>query len=269
MTSHDAKLARYEQLIPHLHDMQMALWNLVDTEMMRAACGVMATTTKCRFMPKDQDSIATMLNYCCFNIFFPNHRTLVDVYVAENPPETEDRRVVQRAHQRSYFSLFEVLEIVPRIGALVRELFTDENILVVYPRLAEIMRPPFVLPVRVMPVEDYYVLFNGPIPFLQPPSVPDYEGSLFKAYGKHGVQKGRPLTAEQSANIETFQTIDVLGQRYPELLPAHLRKSSASSPPSASRLGPGPLSSRESVGRNDLCPCGSGKKFKKCCMGRN
>ena len=24
----------------------------------------------------------------------------------------------------------------------------------------------------------------------------------------------------------------------------------------------------ESVGRNDPCPCGSGKKFKKCCMGQ-
>jgi len=26
--------------------------------------------------------------------------------------------------------------------------------------------------------------------------------------------------------------------------------------------------SRGKVGRNDLCPCGSGKKFKKCCAGR-
>tara|TARA_R110000765_G_scaffold279705_1_gene377268 strand:+ start:564 stop:806 length:243 start_codon:yes stop_codon:yes gene_type:complete len=23
---------------------------------------------------------------------------------------------------------------------------------------------------------------------------------------------------------------------------------------------------RQKVGRNDLCPCGSGKKFKKCCI---
>ena len=22
------------------------------------------------------------------------------------------------------------------------------------------------------------------------------------------------------------------------------------------------------IGRNDLCPCGSGKKYKKCCMGK-
>jgi len=27
---------------------------------------------------------------------------------------------------------------------------------------------------------------------------------------------------------------------------------------------PQPL--REKTGRNDLCPCGSGKKFKKCCL---
>ena len=26
--------------------------------------------------------------------------------------------------------------------------------------------------------------------------------------------------------------------------------------------------SQQSVGRNDPCPCGSGKKFKKCCMGK-
>ena len=25
----------------------------------------------------------------------------------------------------------------------------------------------------------------------------------------------------------------------------------------------------EKVGRNDLCPCGSGQKYKKCCLGRD
>ena len=25
-------------------------------------------------------------------------------------------------------------------------------------------------------------------------------------------------------------------------------------------------SNRESIGRNDPCPCGSGRKFKKCCV---
>lgn len=26
---------------------------------------------------------------------------------------------------------------------------------------------------------------------------------------------------------------------------------------------------RGKVGRNDFCPCGSGKKFKKCCFGKS
>ena len=31
---------------------------------------------------------------------------------------------------------------------------------------------------------------------------------------------------------------------------------------------PKPLTVGQKVGRNDPCPCGSGKKFKKCCMGK-
>ena len=31
---------------------------------------------------------------------------------------------------------------------------------------------------------------------------------------------------------------------------------------------PEPKRAEPKVGRNDLCPCGSGKKFKKCCMAK-
>lgn len=31
------------------------------------------------------------------------------------------------------------------------------------------------------------------------------------------------------------------------------------------REGPAPVKAAPKVGRNDPCPCGSGKKFKKCC----
>jgi SEC-C motif domain protein len=31
------------------------------------------------------------------------------------------------------------------------------------------------------------------------------------------------------------------------------------------RQGPAPVKSAPKVGRNDPCPCGSGKKFKQCC----
>jgi hypothetical protein len=41
----------------------------------------------------------------------------------------------------------------------------------------------------------------------------------------------------------------------------------ASAPRSEPRMSP-VLKSEERVGRNDPCPCGSGKKFKKCCINK-
>jgi hypothetical protein len=40
-------------------------------------------------------------------------------------------------------------------------------------------------------------------------------------------------------------------------------------PPTSSLALPHQQASKQKVGRNDLCPCGSGKKFKKCCLTRN
>lgn len=50
-------------------------------------------------------------------------------------------------------------------------------------------------------------------------------------------------------------------KRHPEKKekPLHVTDESGSTPY---------VRSGEKVGRNDLCPCGSGKKFKKCCMGK-
>jgi preprotein translocase subunit SecA len=43
------------------------------------------------------------------------------------------------------------------------------------------------------------------------------------------------------------------------------RESGAAPRPAASRGEPRTLDGQK-VGRNDLCPCGSGKKYKKCCL---
>ena len=39
-----------------------------------------------------------------------------------------------------------------------------------------------------------------------------------------------------------------------------------SSPPTPRLAGPNTAVSKPKIGRNDSCPCGSGKKFKNCCL---
>ncbi|MBN9520940.1 SEC-C domain-containing protein [bacterium] len=63
------------------------------------------------------------------------------------------------------------------------------------------------------------------------------------------------------------------GQDYPELpawraaLAAPRRAYHPPEPPTAVRRGPPPITRDDArVGRNDPCPCGSGKKYKKCCL---
>jgi uncharacterized protein YecA (UPF0149 family) len=48
---------------------------------------------------------------------------------------------------------------------------------------------------------------------------------------------------------------------------AHLGRSIFQARREAGDLGQEP-SGRQKIGRNDPCPCGSGKKFKKCCGGK-
>ncbi len=47
--------------------------------------------------------------------------------------------------------------------------------------------------------------------------------------------------------------------------PARVREPGSRARPRRAPAGPGPQSAGPKVGRNDPCPCGSGKKYKKCC----
>lgn len=47
------------------------------------------------------------------------------------------------------------------------------------------------------------------------------------------------------------------------------RRGNQNRPRSHATPAPPIRSGKVKVGRNDLCPCGSGKKFKKCCLGDN
>ena len=57
-------------------------------------------------------------------------------------------------------------------------------------------------------------------------------------------------------------------QKQVEVKREEVLKPSASSGGEKSEIKKAPVKKDKKPGRNDLCPCGSGKKYKKCC-GRN
>ena len=67
-------------------------------------------------------------------------------------------------------------------------------------------------------------------------------------------------------DIEPLDIDEELGELAPDLIPSHVEILHKARLSKASKNGPRPSAFAVKVGRNDPCPCGSGKKFKKCCL---
>lgn len=94
----------------------------------------------------------------------------------------------------------------------------------------------------------------------------DYKLDKIKVLQKPAV--GHPsLIALLHALREAYPSfVENVGHRHEQLKVIYLRTVLAKGPPDAT-VGPGTTIRRDEpkVGRNDPCPCGSGKKYKKCC----
>lgn len=96
----------------------------------------------------------------------------------------------------------------------------------------------------------------APWPALPPALAPQLE-----AIALHGTEAGFDLL--EAMTPEQQQSSVALIEPAVRALHAHWlsqRHAGESTP------GPGPLSRGAKTGRNDPCPCGSGKKFKQCCL---
>lgn len=114
-------------------------------------------------------------------------------------------------------------------------------------------------------------------------------------FSDEGIERARQftLTGNHEVRTELLAAATLLGVSFPELerwkaqqkqdaverkrraewLSAPLPKPQRKPPPPITQnvVAPpvvSPITRKEKVGRNDPCPCGSGKKFKKCCMGK-
>lgn len=72
-----------------------------------------------------------------------------------------------------------------------------------------------------------------------------------------------------TTNAKDIEPLDIdqeLEDLAPDLIPSHVEILHNARLTKASQNRPGPTTLAAKIGRNDPCPCGSGKKFKKCCL---
>ena len=181
-------------------------------------------------------------------------RNALDHYLALHPPAPQsEEEAVLAAMQRSWYSVFQVESVVPGAGVHVHDIPLDQRHFLADIGFSQTAVKGLVLATRVFPFADFLMTSGAALPV-------DAD------------------TLEQIARLESLpenQNLAAMSpQRRAEFNAAIIRLClSAKNAPQIRYQDIGeepdeqpetPLPSRP-PGRNEPCPCGSGKKYKKCC----
>jgi hypothetical protein len=200
-----------------------------------------------------EDESSVLMDYCIYDVY-RNGRNAVEQYLVDSAPaEESDEMVCLKAMQKAVYSLFVVESVMRGFGAAVRDLLSSEPIVIVDMGFGDTAKPGLIFASRLL-FHDGFVMTGGaalPIgvlpegrrqtvtQMLAKAVTPDDNGhfdpaSLIRACLEH----------DCSSHIQYQEPTRRLGGRHQI----------------SGSIG--------QIGRNDPCPCGSGKKFKKCCMSK-
>ena len=218
-----------------------------------------------------------------------NGKNAVDRYLATNPPAPgSDEETLLTAMRQAYFSIFQVKSVVKGVGVEVVDVLRDRALFVADVGFSGSARAGMAIATRVIPLNGFVMTTGAPLPvsafamkqvvaFLEEEdAVPeDFQAMPRQVWADMaGFVIGLCLRNSGNVHMKYLNP----GEDTNEVL-KRAREGDSTGPDSEDDadgemeyVGSGeedqvtaPIHSDEQVGRNDPCPCGSGRKFKKCC----
>jgi hypothetical protein len=203
-----------------------------------------------------EDESSVLMDYCIHDVR-RNGCNAVEQYLISFPPDAEsDELNCLRSMQRAIYSLFVVETVERGLGVTARDMRTNEIHLVVDTGFASSARPGLIIASRLLFHDDFSMTGGAALPVgCLPTAQRDKVTKLLLAGivpDKDGYVDPAPLIRSClrqgcSSNVQYQEP----GQR-----PGHERLQM----PDSGR--------RRKIGRNEPCPCGSGRKYKHCCLNR-
>jgi len=222
--------------------------------------GLEATARKLGFWQKgtlvfdDMDQTTVLFDQAIHG-YFTDGRNAVDRYLADHPPGPEsDQEAVLAAKKRSFFSLFQVERIVPSVGVHVHDILRDRRYFMADVGFSQTAVTGLVLATRVLPFENFLTTSGAPLPVEA-----DTLAKIFRLPALNRPSQDIEGMSEQEMADVTAAVIHLC------LKGNSSRGISYQQLDEVARKEGTPGAGEPHVGRNDPCPCGSGRKYKKCC----
>ena len=204
-----------------------------------------------------EDETSVLMDYCLYQPG-PDGRNLVAKYLEKSPPPADsDEMVALQAMTHAYYSLFQVIEVERGVGVSVRDVLRGETGFIVDVGFGNTAQRHTMLATRIIPLDDFLMTGGAALPV--------------------DTSAGRRIAKElKQANLhpDTFDFKQITPRQEADLAAIIIRACrSAGMTSRISYAEPGSPAARpmthgpegRHIGRNDPCPCGSGKKFKVCC----
>ncbi len=202
----------------------------------------------------DIDQMPVLMDHAIYRYPRGGHNA-VERLAAKHPPAPgSDAQAALCAMRKAFFSLFQVRDVIKGLGVRVTDIIRDEDYFLADVNLSQTAVEGLVLASRMLPFEDFITTAGAALP-VDADVLEWVVTNVEENYKAH--EDMRNLPPKVWDELET------------KIIRACLNSDGAQR--IAYRDAPGtasqPALSKEPshVGRNDPCPCGSGKKFKKCC----
>jgi hypothetical protein len=258
-------LADYQRLRKAGIRLNMKLANALDRDTLHDAgrrLGILRNGTLCF---DTEDTVAVFMDYALRHIR-PGGMNAFERCLAESPPADPEELRWLRASAQGRYGLLRVKQVVAGFGIEVEELFRRERLLLIDINLSQTAAPGAIFAAHAYSPGDYWMSSGAGLPV--PPDTLVKIARQVERQLRRTPGDGRPLSPEQDTQLATLSIRvcleDGMSERTRYEDPHPERQAGAARPP---RLdGPHPLAApRTRIGRNDPCPCGSGRKFKNCC----
>ena len=206
------------------------------------------------FVFGNEDEMSVLMDYCIYECC-ENGQNAVSRYLAESPPASDtEEYAVLKAMSESFYTLVQVAEVIPGMGALVDDLFSDRRYPLIDVGLGSTVVEGLVLAARLIPFADFVMTSAASLP-VSPETLTKIFDSVLPRFGREAgayIEIDEQREADFDAAVIRVCLENEIAQ--------HIKYEDVDTEPVTAPLRAGPR-----VGRNEPCPCGGGKKYKHCC----
>jgi hypothetical protein len=227
---------------------------MLDGEEIRAAARSLGVLNGEHVDIEPEDELTAVADYAVFNLF-RSGRNAVDRLLEEDPPpEGSTELRLLRLMQESHYTIFEVEKAIPGFG--VRGFDGPERIPIVLVDLgfSATAAPGALLATRICsPGEGWWMSTGAALPINR-----EALAQVIQETEDHQRRNGEKPSVQEQTTMLIGACVASGAARQIRYVDTRTGLDPRTS--QMKRLSP-------KIGRNDPCPCGSGKKYKKCCAG--